>query len=182
MAQTVLNEKTEITEKNIHLLVTSLCDRKCPNCCNHLYTFDEIPYVTKEELSRCENVFLTGGEPFAYTKPNAIARKLRTDFPNIQKVIVYTNAYELANNTESFNGEVIGLDNIDGLTVSIKTPKDKEYFDTYLYNCHKSNDICYYFSDSLKPEKGEENWKFIKREWVPVKEWKPAPDSIFRKL
>ena len=30
-----LNEKTERTEKIIHLAITTLCDRKCKYCCNN---------------------------------------------------------------------------------------------------------------------------------------------------
>ena len=177
----VLNEKTEITKKNIHLLITTLCDRKCPNCCNNLYAFEDIPYVTKDELKEAENVFLTGGEPFKYSQPDNIAGKLKSDFPNIKKVYAYTNAMEL------YEYCLFGVDagRVDGLTISIKTLDDKIAFEKYLErHAIHADDIIYYFGDSLKPKVPFENDEkyLVKREWQPLKEWKPAPDSIFRKL
>ena len=91
----VLNEKNENTVKNIHLMVTSLCDRDCPYCCNKQYDLSTISQVSNEELCRAENIFLTGGEPFTFSQPAEIADCLKRKYKNIKKVIVDTNAYEL---------------------------------------------------------------------------------------
>lgn len=67
MAQ--LNEKTDITKRNVHIMITNRCYRNCPFCCNKQYDVNEIPIVTNEELEEAENIFLTGGEPFAFADP-----------------------------------------------------------------------------------------------------------------
>ena len=43
-----LNDRTDKTKGIIHLMVTSLCDRNCPYCCNKQYDLNDIPYVTDE--------------------------------------------------------------------------------------------------------------------------------------
>lgn len=164
----VLNERTEITKRNVHLLCTTLCDRVCPHCCNKLYSFESIPYATEDELKECENIFLTGGEPFAYAQPNNIAKKLKEKYSNIKKVIVYTNAVEFA----TYLRDGGKMQYIDGLTVSMKSPSDKKAFEEEICRLQIPNSICYYFGDKLKPG----NFEGIKREW------KPAADSIFRKI
>lgn len=55
-----------------------------------------IPCVTDEELRNAEVLCLTGGEPFKYTQPNAIASYYKRNYPNIKKIYVYTNALEFA--------------------------------------------------------------------------------------
>ena len=127
----ILNEKNNKTKKVIHLLVTSLCDRNCKYCCNKQYDLNDIPQVTEEELSECETVCITGGEPFAYSKPFAIAHNLKTKYPNIKKVYVYTNAYEMysciLNLPQSLNSNgnsLIGISFIDGYNISLKSSKD----------------------------------------------------------
>ena len=182
----ILNERTEETKKNLHLLCTTLCGRNCPNCCNKLYSFDSIPYATKEELSECENVFLTGGEPFAFAQPNAIAGWLKNRYPNIKKVYVYTNASELFYYLCSEGT----MHNIDGVSVSIKTHHDRDQFEYLANTAHNlyrfgKNDRCYYFGDDLKPNCEEavaDGLTLIKREWKSLEEWKPASDSFFRKI
>lgn len=67
------NNKNE-KKKVIHLMVTSLCNRDCKYCCNKQYSLDKIPYATSEELKNAETLLLTGGEPFAFTNPNEIAK------------------------------------------------------------------------------------------------------------
>ena len=56
-----LNEKNEFTKKVVHLLITSLCNRNCPYCCNKQYSLDDVPYITDEELKETEVLCLTGG-------------------------------------------------------------------------------------------------------------------------
>ncbi len=177
-----LNEKNEQTKKCIHLLITEKCNRKCPLCCNDQYNMAEIEDVTEEELSECESVYLTGGEPFAYADPCTIAKNLKKKYPNIKSVVVYTNALELyqylIDNT---------LHDIDGLTISIKNKLDELIYNAGIVNNKqvlslKSNRV-YLFdfpgSEGIK-FKYDRYFDIRKREWQ--EDFKPAPDSIFRKM
>lgn len=176
----VLNEKNENTVKNIHLMVTSLCDRDCPYCCNKQYDLSTIPQVSDEELRLAENIFLTGGEPFTFSQPAEIADCLKRKYKNIKKVIVYTNAYELY----CYLTREGSLGHIDGLTVSLKEYKDKDYFEgilTYLKDYPKcSSNRLYYFSDFLIEGLDTSGFEVFAREWQLNSV--PAPDSIFRRI
>lgn len=174
----MLNEKNEYTEKVIHLMVTSLCKRDCPYCCNKQYDLNSIPYVTDEELSRCHTLCITGGEPFAFANPSEIAKYYKEKYKNIKNVYVYTNAYELYNYMNIHNGSIYS---IDGLNISIKDKRDLVVFDHMLYTITASSKLSnrlYVFND-LMP-KNTEGVNIIKREWQ--KEFVPADDSIFRKI
>lgn len=176
----MLNEYTPETARNIHLLTTSLCDRNCPYCCNKQYDLSMIPQVSDEELRRAENIFLTGGEPFAFSRPNEIADCLKCKYKNIKKVIVYTNAYELW----LYLASQQSLSRIDGVTVSLKEWRDKDYFESMAFlleaypNC--KNNWLYYFEDYLIDELDTSGFKVFAREWQP--DFVPAPDSIFRRI
>ena len=182
-----LNEKNEITEKKIHLLVTIFCDRNCPDCCNNQYDMTTIPVVTEEELRNAEEIYLTGGEPFAYADPCRIAWRLKKDYLNIKKVFVYTNATELAFyiakkqtlfTLSSFN-------DLDGLTVSIKDEKDRWYFD-YIVKIKEINElesnILYVFPNIPGCDHFDNLGNFIKKDRYWQKDFTPAPDSIFRRI
>lgn len=176
----MLNNYTSETMENIHLMVTSLCDRNCPYCCNKQYDLSTIPQVTDEELLRAKRIFITGGEPFTFAQPVEIADYLRIKYKNIEQVIVYTNAYELY----CYLARDGSLEHIDGLTVSLKEYEDKDYFEgilTYLkdYPKCKSNRL-YYFSDYLIAGLNTEGFEVMEREWQP--DFIPAPDSIFRRI
>lgn len=176
----MLNNYTSETMENIHLMVTSLCDRNCPYCCNKQYDLSTIPQVTDEEFSRAKRIFITGGEPFVFVQPMEIAKYLRVKYKNFEQMIVYTNAYELY----CYLAKGQSLAHIDGLTVSLKDYRDKDYFEgilTYLkdYPKCKSNRL-YYFSDFLIVGLNTGDFELIEREWQP--EFIPAPDSIFRRI
>jgi len=194
-----LNEKTEKTEKNIHLAITTLCDRNCPYCCNNCYSWDEVTTVTKEELGNAENIFLTGGEPFAYGNPVAVAKYLRMHYPNIRNIYVYTNAIELVqflkNASENAVKVLCGV--ISGLNISIKNKQDRlALLEITQGKYHKelanlNNNRIYVFPAAVAKYEGIDIDKLItdlkipgftvvKREWQ--KEFKPADDSIFRRV
>lgn len=175
----VLNERNEKNKGVIHLLVTTICNRKCKYCCNNQYDLNSIPYVTDDELREAHTLCITGGEPFLFSNPSSIALHYKRLFQNIENVYVYTNAMELvyfASNAHNFLG-------IDGLNISIKTKADAVVFD----RCIKDNDdiknkpsnILYVFDD-LYDKTEIEGFKVIQREWQ--KDFKPAEDSIFRKI
>lgn len=175
MAQ--LNDKTDVTKRNIHIMITNLCDRNCAYCCNKQYDVNEIPVVTNEELEEAENIFLTGGEPFAYADPCTTAAFLKGTYPNIKKVYVYTNAYELY---EYLYKREKNLWGIDGLTISIKDKRDLEVFKDLVYHrqvfLRRNNIRVYVFNDM----EVDPYFKTFKREWQ--KEFVAAPDSIFRRV
>ena len=182
----ILNEKTKETEKKIHLLVTNLCSRNCPNCCNKCYSLDDIPVVTDDELKRCETLFLTGGEPFEFCNPDALAKHYKEHYPNIKHIIVYGNMKEFF----QYLGKG-SLDYIDGISLSIKSLEDLNIWnynvclisDSERFKNLISNRI-YNFVNLPKEDvciNVKENFPVISRSWVDYKEWKPADDSIFRK-
>lgn len=176
-----LNEKNEQTEKVIHIMVTSLCNRNCPDCCNNQYDLNSIPYVSDEELKNAETICITGGEPFAYSNPCGIAAKLRQKYQNIKKIYVYSNATELA----EYLAEGGGLYCIDGVTVSIKNKKDKEAWEIYLLDTYqdeflKLSDNLLYIFPGFENIICPDTISIKKRVWQ--KEFIAAPNSIFRKL
>lgn len=176
----ILNEYNDKTKKVIHLMVTSLCDRNCPHCCNKQYDLNDIPYVTDEELKQCEILCITGGEPFAYSRPAEIARRYKYYYPNIKKVYVYTNAIELYVHCLTIPHS--SLEGIDGLNVSIKNAMDKAVFDGIVRDdkvLSMDSNRLYIFDDKLMPNHTD-GFKVIKREWQ--EDFKPADDSIFRKI
>ena len=177
----VLNEKTEETVKKIHLLTTRLCSRNCPNCCNLLYTDDIVPFVSDEELKQCKELFLTGGEPFQFTNPNEIAKWFKNKYQNIEKVIVYSNVTEFKNYLW-FGGQI---DNIDGISISIKNKQDVEDF-KYIIRHSEVDKMKYnrvYVFNKLLPENYETlSFKRFDRKWQTLDEYLPAPDSIFRRM
>lgn len=176
-----LNPKTDSTKKVIHLMVTPLCNRNCKYCCNNQYNINDIPYVTDEELREAEVLCLTGGEPFLFTNPCRIARYYKRRYSNIKRVYVYTNAKELYYWLADYNF----IRNIDGLNVSIKNKDDLYFFKELVRNYQ--NQICVddymsnrvYIFDSLIPD-DLGIFEPIIREWQ--EDFKPAPDSIFRRL
>lgn len=174
---TKLNDKDEHTEKIIHLMVTSMCDRNCEHCCNKQYDLNSIPYATSEELFKADTVYITGGEPFEYSNPCIIARYLKTEF-NIPRVIVYTNACELAD----YLSDGLKLFYIDGLTVSIKNNFDLVSFENEIVHNEEveqlQSNMLYVFED-LYPE---DSGNFIVRERKWQEKFVPNPNSIFRKL
>ena len=162
-----------------HIMVTSLCARNCPYCCNKQYDLNSIPCITNDELKQMKHIYITGGEPFSYSNPCAIARFLKLHYKNIESVIVYTNALELAYYLQN-DGQIYY---INGVTVSIKNNSD-EYCFTHCIA--KDERILRLQSNRLYVFPGYENvecpssFTKIKREWQ--KNFIPAPNCIFRKL
>lgn len=172
-----MNNPNEI----IHLLVTTLCDRNCKYCCNKQMDINSVPQVTDEELDKAKMVLLTGGEPIMYANVDEIARKLKNEHPNIEKVIVYANAVEFFYAIDDID---VGLSHIDGVSLSIKDRSDLESF-KYMQLTHyyylpknlKSNRL--YVFDGLMPD-NTDGFEVFEREWQP--KFEPCPDSIFRRI
>lgn len=175
----ILNAKNERTKRIIHLMITDKCNRNCKYCCNKQYDVNEIPVVTTEELLDAECIFLTGGEPFAYSDPVVAAFQLRHLFSNIQRVYVYTNALELAEYLKDKKAPLVYL---DGLTISIKNAKDKRAFEEVI---SKDERVLRLKSNWLYVFKGFEDVECPSQFQKKVREWQDAfvaaPDSIFRR-
>ena len=122
-------KKRKKTKKIIHIMTTTLCARNCKYCCNKQYDLNVIPYVTDEELRDAETICLTGGEPFLFSDPCAIASYYKSKYKNIKNVYVYTNAIELNNYLKNHT-----LDGIDGLSVSLKGKADLLAFNELVDN------------------------------------------------
>jgi hypothetical protein len=168
----------------MHLLVTDKCDRDCAYCCNKQYDVKNIPVASKEEFESVDTVCLTGGEPFKYGEPCAIAMWLKSTYQNIKNVYVYTNAaplYERLEMEKSNRFGSIGFSSLDGVSVSIKNVDDVLAFPFLtvhpLISQLKSNYL-YVMNDLLPSYTG--NFKVIKREWQ--EDFKPAKNTIFRRL
>lgn len=173
----VLNMKNDFTKETIHLMITSKCNRKCPDCCNNQYNINDIPVITPLELSEAKYIYLTGGEPFLYGDPCLIAERLKMYYPNIEKIIVYTNALELYQYL--CNNE---LSSIDGLTISIKDSLDAFVFNNYLSKDKKIlslNSNRLYVFEGFEDIECPASIKKMVRKWQ--KEFVAAPDSIFRR-
>jgi hypothetical protein len=180
-----LNDWNEKTEGVMHLLVTPLCARDCPHCCNKQYSLHDVPYATEEEFCRCHTVCLTGGEPFKYADPAQIAIWLKSRRPNVEKVYVYGNAFEAYAYLERHSPESLWA--IDGLSLSIKTPLDREFFErmanerspiSKILRKDGMSNVLYVF-DSLDPKESG-NFRVLPRAWQ--EDFKPDEGSFFRKL
>lgn len=181
-----LNEWNEETQGIIHLMVTSICDRDCPLCCNKQYDLNtEVPQVTDEELRKAHTIYITGGEPFAFSNPNNIAKHLKIQYPNIKTVRVYTGAVELALwlkcNSKWYNltGE---LNWIDGVTVSLKHKNDVTCFTADIVDDERierlSSNMLYVFGDLAPKDLGN----FIVKPRVWMEDFIPDKKSIFRRI
>lgn len=177
-----LNDRTEKTSGIIHLMITSLCLRNCRYCCNKFYDLDDIPHVTSDELQCAHTLCLTGGEPFMFCNPPVYAKFFKQQYPNIKKVFVYSNSFELWLYLISRRTDGIDdgrLDGIDGVNVSIKSIDDEESFE-YIKNqpgiLRMNHNRLYVFGDKIPEDTG--NFEVFTREWQT--EFVPADDSIFR--
>ena len=189
-----LNEWNEKTQGIIHLMVTSICDRDCPLCCNKQYDLNtEVPLVTDEELRKAHTIYITGGEPFAYSNPNNIAAYLKNHYPNIKTVRVYTGATELAvwleidwNPTNGFIFfDTVSLKDFiyfDGVTVSLKNQRDVSDFEKYIADNEQisrlSSNMLYVFGDLMPRNLGN----FIVKPRVWMEDFIPDNKSVFRRI
>ena len=179
----LLNGKNSITEKIVHIMITDKCNRKCPYCCNNQYDISSIPVVTDEELRKAEHIYLTGGEPFAHSDPCRVGDFIKTFYPNIERVGVYTNAYELFEYLYKKKGRLYG---IDTLTISLKDQRDKRVFKDYLSKDIDILSLTYkniphrvYSFVGLDGLEKKTEFDIQERQWQ--KDFEAAPDSIFRR-
>ena len=130
-------------EEIYHILIKRECAHKCPLCCNRLYDLDNLPTITGDQLRTAHTVCLTGGEPFMMDSWDLIhlCRGIRTQYPNIQKLYIYSSGYGFALFSLDHWLKLINV--IDGLNVS---PKNEYEWHT-LQVLHKQRYWAEYMSD-----------------------------------
>ena len=98
-------------------------------CCNRLYDLDKLPTITGEQLREAHTVCLTGGEPFLLDQWDLIhlCGKIRQQYPNIQKVYIYSSDQRMTLYGEDFDfsteaNDRIGIDYSGGkdMTLGVK--------------------------------------------------------------
>lgn len=121
-----------------HLLITKYCTHKCPLCCNNFYDLDNLPVITVAQLKTADTVCITGGEPFSLVPSTLIGlcRHLREQYPNIRKLYIYSSCTDW-NHYTHYNWQYL-LENVDGLSVSPKCPKEWQNFKEFMTNPEKS--------------------------------------------
>lgn len=119
-------------ETILHLFITNTCRHNCPLCCNKLYVIDEIPVVTVELLKKADTVCLTGGEPFGIKSDQLrpFIVNLRTQYPNINNLYIYTSGAEFYNNNMLRFIREWGY--VDGINFAPKDTSDWVAVETYL--------------------------------------------------
>lgn len=132
-----------MNEQVYHIVIKKECAHKCPLCCNRLYDLDKLPTITGDQLREAHTVCLTGGEPFMMDSWNLIhlCRGIRKQYPNIQKLYIYSSGYGFGN--ISLDHWLKLINSIDGLNVS---PKN-EYEWEVLRRLHKQHYWAEYMSD-----------------------------------
>jgi len=162
--------------KTLHLMTTSICDRDCPNCCNKQMNLNRVKYASRDDFMKCDVVCITGGEPILYSNVNEIAKKIKTNYPHINRVYVYANAFELLRGLDK-------TDSIDGFSVSIKCLPDVAAFRALendpRISALNSNKL-YVFDRLIKEDEAPRGWEYVEREWQ--EKFKPAKNCIFRKI
>lgn len=111
-------------EQIYHILIKKECGHNCPMCCNKLFDLDTLPSITGEQLRSAHTVCLTGGEPFAIDTHalTKLCENMRKQYPNIQKIYIYTSGNYFDEMTAYEWKRLIGA--IDGLNVSPKNQYD----------------------------------------------------------
>ena len=152
-------------EQVFHILITKECTHKCPLCCNRLYDLDNLPTVTGEMLRTAHTVCLTGGEPFLLDSVELIdlCKGIRKQYPNIQKLYIYTSGTGFAGFTKSQWIQLFQY--IDGINIA---PKNRYEWAVLMQQFQMNN---YWFELTSHPafsnrlylfEDQLENWEFFK--------------------
>lgn len=167
-------------ETILHLFITNWCRHDCPLCCNKLYVIDEIPTVTVELLKKAGTVCLTGGEPLSLDSIDFynFCLELRSQYPNIKNLYVYTSGKELKNHWDTLKYLTVNK-TINGINVA---PKDMEDWNGFVSTYKKfpefwgnidSNRV-YVFDgqrrnyEAMKPQIAGINAEILGRKWQQV--------------
>lgn len=173
--------------KEIHLFLLEKCDHACELCCNKQYNIDKIPVITVDELKQAETILFTGGEPFLIgNELSSLASGIKTQYPNIKNIYVYTSGASLLGYLEDYNT----LYHFDGVSIAPKNKNDMECLETLFLeydrglNNLRSNRIYMFpeFKDkieSLYNSSDIRHTELIDRKWQET--FEPGP-GVFRRL
>jgi hypothetical protein len=162
--------------KKLRLLLTEKCNRKCRGCCNKDYDLKALP--TCNIFSEYEEILLTGGEPMLY--PSLICLTInRIRRQTKAPIYLYTASLIEPHILMSF------LDVIDGITLTLHTPKDVEPF--RLFNkmilagaLNKSLRLNVFRGISLR-DINLSKWK-VKKDMVWIKNCPIPKDEVFMRV
>lgn len=85
--------------KKLRLLVTKVCDRRCPGCCNKDYDLDNLPKIT--DFHGWDEIMITGGEPLLFPEQlRKFVKELDSVKDNETKLYLYTASMNLITNWE----------------------------------------------------------------------------------
>lgn len=128
-----MNDKINRTINYLRLSITENCNLKCKYCLpekhilnnkNNFLSVNEIEkIVSAMALIGIEKVRITGGEPLIRKDFSEILSKINS-IPNIKKIAITTNGFNLLNQLETFNSN--GLKRINISLDSLKNDKYKE--------------------------------------------------------
>ncbi len=104
--------------KTLRLLMTEDCNRSCEGCCNKDWDLDNLPVET--DFTSYDEVIITGGEPMLYFNVlENLIYEIRLQNPEV-KIIVYTAKTNIIEDLL----DILGMEEVDGLTVTIHDLKD----------------------------------------------------------
>jgi len=104
----------------LRLLLTSVCNRNCPKCCNNHYDLAGLP--VEHNFTNYSEVMLTGGEPMLDpVLVIKVARDIREQ-NSAAKIYLYTAKVNDVLSTLDV------LSHIDGLTLTLHNQKDVKPF------------------------------------------------------
>lgn len=122
----------------IHLMINSQCTNVCSDCCNNQYDLDSVPVVTLDELKAAKEVMLTGGEPFLIPNILSVVESLRKQFPNIERLYIYTSGFAMFRSRSSWARPRIML-YVDGINFSPKSEADRRTIVELFQNTYYRN-------------------------------------------
>ena len=119
--------------KNLRLLFTSQCDRRCKQCCNLSWDLTKLPIC--QSFSGLDIVSITGGEPMLFKdRLKGTINMIRYQSPKA-KIFLYTaNVKELEASLEIFKL-------LDGVTLTIHTIRDIDRFKIFNDLLLKNKDL-----------------------------------------
>ena len=108
--------------KKLRLLITAICDRNCPGCCNKDWDLKGLDNVNNN-FHNYDEILLTGGEPLLTTEIliNTIT-KIKEQNPTA-RIFIYT-----ANYNPIKHEYLLFIHDVDGITVTIHEQKDVQDF------------------------------------------------------
>lgn len=148
----------------LRLLLTEKCNRRCRGCCNKNYDLKALPICNN--FAEYEEIMLTGGEPMLNPPLIALAiHKIRKQ----SSAPIYLYTADCSDITILLN--ILGI--IDGITLTLHTPKDVKPFK--IYNALVSEGSALSKSLRLNVFKG------VSLKGIDLSKWKVKKDKVWIK-